>query len=516
MRRRLVLAVAATAVVCLSAAAHLLLPRDLQTVWRGYRILLVEDATDEPRVLERLHEAGFRDLISESLQPVQLSDYSSLVNIPLDATRQRLTEGDRRHDGYVAGLGRWFHADADGVGYRIYYLENAGSADPAARIAKALGKDCGLWMLPEGQGAGSRGFPIARLAVAVLAAVLLSLSFRRKRECLLAAAVSLPWIVLAPGSLQAMTAAAAWAPALCFSACRALGALDEFRLSGQARAAARVLLRDELASVPLLLPAIGLSLLDVSYTPCLALATAASALAFMAFSIGYREKRRGHPAFRAVSIGRARPEVLGFGQRLRLSYLVSVSVVVLGLATGLLGRVMDTAGTTEKQGSPVPSVRLPQPRPPAGKGIPSRPLPAQALILGASGTDELVNMADWLGHRWYQEAIFYLPLKERSLPPFSAVSIPLPSERDEVTRVFDDAWAREAYRTRPRGGVESLLLGEGSFVRCFYSPLAPGNRRPLAPMEVLLYIILLAPPSVGALSLMRSGFRDRRERSKTQ
>lgn len=82
--------------------------------------------------------------------------------------------------------------------------------------------------------------------------------------------------------------------------------------------------------------------------------------------------------------------------------------------------------------------------------------------------------------------------------------------------VFDEGWAREAYRTRPRGGVESLLLGEDGFARCFYGPLSVAGARPLAPMEVLLYIILLAPPSVGAFSLAKSGLRDRREHRKAQ
>jgi hypothetical protein len=307
--------------------------------------------------------------------------------------------------------------------------------------------------------------------------------------------------------------------AVAFASCRALAALDEYRLSRMAREAMRVLAREALPAIPLMLPALGTLALAPSFAPALGCALVSSLLAFILVSLAYRGKGDGRKPFRAVRIGQGfdrkglRLSIRGKGAR--LPYLASALVIILGLGAGLAERWLSSA---EGQGSqaPVSSIRLPQPRFVDVRGIATRPAPAQALKLRASAEDELVNIADWLVHRWYQEALFYLPLRERPVEPFSTVSVPLPAMRDEVSKVFDEGWAREAYRTRPREGAEALLLGEDGFARCFYAPLSIAGGRPLAPMEVLLYIILLAPPSVGAFSLARSGLRDRREHSKAQ
>lgn len=520
MRRRSYLALVATGAVCLSALAYLLVPQEVATLWRGYRILLVEEKVDEEEVLGRLDAAGLRDVITESTEPVQISDYSGITAVGLGAARQRLIAGDPRNDSYLDGLARWFRADVGGAAYRVFYLAAAGSAAGfSARIGRALEGLGGAWLLPEGGSGVSSGFSLVAFCGVLCAALLLSLSFRKRREGIVAASTALPWLLLSAAGFRSAAMAAPWMAAVAFASCRALSALDEYRLSGKARVALRVLAREWRPAALLLLPALGIMGLEAVFAPSLACALASSLLAFAFASLGYRGKADERKPFMAMRIGTGRDRVglhLALrGKNARLSYLASFLVIMVGLVAGLAERGQTSTPRRGAQASTA-AIRLPQPRLADGRSFASRPGPTQALALVSSAEDELVNMADWLVHRWYQEALFYLPLKERPVEPFSTVSVPLPASRDEVSMVFDEGWAREAYRTRPRGGVESLLLGEDGFARCFYGPLSVAGARPLAPMEVLLYIILLAPPSVGAFSLAKSGLRDRREHRKAQ
>ena len=519
MRRRIYLALIAAGAACLAVLSCLLVPREVVTVWKGYRILLVEEKAGEAQVLERLGAAGFKDVLSESTEPVQISDYSGITEASLESARQRLIEGDPRNDGYLGGLARWFQADVGGAAYRVFYLAAAGDSGLKARIGRALEGLDGAWILPEGGSGAAPGFPSAGFYGAFFAALVLSLSFRKKREGVFSASVSLPWLLLAAAGGRSAAISVPWMAAMAFASSRALAALDEYRLSRKAREAMRVLSREVMPALPLMLPPLGTVVLAPSFAPALGSALASSLLVFGLLSLAYRGKGGGRKPFRALRItpglDRACLSLRIQGKKARLPYLAAALVIMLGLGAGLAERWLSSREERGTQAAASP-IRLPQPRFIEGRGLASRPSPAEALKLRASSEDELVNIADWLVHRWYQEALFYLPLKERPVEPFSTVSVPLPAMRDEVSKVFDEGWAREAYRTRPREGVESLLLGEEGFARCFYAPLAIAGGRPLAPMEVLLYIILLAPPSVGAFSLARSGLRDRREHSKAQ
>jgi len=513
------LALIAAGAVCLSVLSYILVPREVATVWKGYRILLVEAKVDEAKVLERLRAAGFKYVLSESTEPVQISDYRAITEVSLAAARQRLIEGDPRNDSYLEGLAGWFRADVSGVAYRIFYIGATGSAGLQSRIGHAFEGLDGAWVLPEGRAGTSAGFPVAGFCGLVCAALLLSLSFRKRREGIVSASMALPWLVLAAAGVRSSAMAAPWLAAMAFASCRALAALDEYRLSGKTREAVRVLAREEVPVIPLLLPALGTLAIEPSFAATMGSALASSLMVFLAISLAYRDKGDVRKPFRAVRIGqglgKAGLRISIQGKRDRLPYLAAALVIVLGLVAGLAERALSFPERQGPQAS-VSSIRLPQPRFAGGRTFGSRPAPAQALELRASAKDELVNIADWLVHRWYQEALFYLPLKERPVEPFSTVSVPLPAMKDEVSKVFDEGWAREAYRTRPHDGIESLLLGGNGFARCFYAPFSIAGGRPLAPMEVLLYIILLAPPSVGAFSLARSGLRDRREHSKAQ
>ena len=69
---------------------------------------------------------------------------------------------------------------------------------------------------------------------------------------------------------------------------------------------------------------------------------------------------------------------------------------------------------------------------------------------------------------------------------------------DSAVLRFDDEWAREAYKRIDPASVEGMLAGRA------------GSRRPLAPIEVLRYIVLLVPTLGGiaaGVSASRSSTR---------
>jgi hypothetical protein len=159
-------------------------------------------------------------------------------------------------------------------------------------------------------------------------------------------------------------------------------------------------------------------------------------------------------------------------------------------------------------------VLLPQPRPLPGEAV--RPSPKAALRLQASHKEnELVDLSDWLVHRWREEALFYLPLdRDGADKPFADLAIPASEASREVRRSFGPAWAAASYRAMHRGGIESLLSSGRSFLRAELAPYEPKKSEPLAPIEPLLYIILLAPSLAGIISLLIDGTKTRRGHGK--
>lgn len=105
--------------LALSALAAILAPLSFrgapaQSIWRGYRVILVDRSVPEAEVLAALEAKGIGPTVSESTQPVLVSDFSSLVRLGLAEAKARLLPGDPRLDAYILGLSAWFRASEGG------------------------------------------------------------------------------------------------------------------------------------------------------------------------------------------------------------------------------------------------------------------------------------------------------------------------------------------------------------------------------------------------------------------
>ena len=112
--------------------------------------------------------------------------------------------------------------------------------------------------------------------------------------------------------------------------------------------------------------------------------------------------------------------------------------------------------------------------------------------------DALPGLASYLEHRAFQEALPYLRVGEARPDPFARVRMPLPSDDgagDPGSQgvEFDDDWARAAYKAVPSLSIEGMLLLQGRAIAGREASVEGRIGRPLASIDVLLYIFLLIP-----------------------
>jgi hypothetical protein len=477
--------------------------------WKGYRVLLVDAAIPEAEILADLKDAGIENVLSESTEPVLVSDWAGTETMSLASARARLSPGDPRLDAYLQRLGLWFEARAGGIAYRAYYIRTESSAFVETgfekKVSGELGRFKGRFVLADaGEPAPARRdgalqfvFTIALLLVAAATSPLigktsssLSALFARKPGGMtldrfaLRLSLILPWAVFASGGHFAAALAALWALAFAGIADMLDIPLDEFRNGGGPSAVIGSLKRQGLP--PLALPATALlalivspgSILSVSVA-CLGSLTAAAGYALI--SMGADARKRFIP----MPIGR-------FTGRRRLSiaemtrgFLACVVVVVWGLGSFIL-----------RPGLSIASASIVYPTPAAARGS-ARPLIAEARSrFPAEAGSTLPGIASYLEHRAFQEAVAFVPMGEERADPFAPASMPLPDGKAQ-TLTFDDEWARQAYASLPPISIESMLLAQGqATVGRAGGALADVARsgRPLAPIKYLLYIFLLVPP----------------------
>ncbi len=502
-------AVCGIAAAVLAVLAFVLRPdAAADPLWHGYRVLLVDDAVPESEVLAALFTAGFSSVVSESTQPVVISDYEKLAVTTLKEAQRRLVAGDPRADSYLARLVQYFHAEgigADGAAqrYRVYYLVGEGGGN----LKRALTPFDGRYVLPEGRYAPSPVLRWGLVSVFALAATLLVLVRRRGRRARLALLGPLASLALSglEGAVAALLATAFFAVA----AERFEAAEDELALARKRK--------DSLSPHILLLRALrrgtaspGVGALAVPFAGYLALhpslmpaAISASCAAALSYaSCALLARRAGasaphgarHPTFRPLPILSAAPLRASRNDRLvRCAAIVGATAVILGF--GLARDVRPWRDAEQAQGS---GIMLPRPERVAGS---ARPDPEEATRRIAVRTaDELPGLAEWLAHRAYQEALFYIPLGDKRTEAFAPLAIPLPKGKSVAGPVFDGAWARNAYRTLKPQSVEGMVLAQGGYVRIRLAGTAHRTKQPLAPIKTLLYIILLAPPLYGALA----------------
>jgi hypothetical protein len=490
----------------LSALAFFLCPQKEARLWKGYRVLLVERSVPERLVLTALGTAHINDVLSESTQPFDLSDFSQVTTTTLAAAQSRLIDADPRRDSYLLGLASWFSARQGDKAYRIFYVKQGPWFPSEGKLRQALSGFSSSCLLPE---SNSESPPLFISVVVLLVA--LSLVFfmpKRPRLRVTFIAALLPWLLLGFRNGDAVILTALWAGCLGVLSPAAQWALDEYSYSGDIRKAIRRFLNEGLPAGFLLIPAVGW----LGVAPSLAMSTLlcliASLLAVIAanaiFDLADREGR----AFIPVRIGsiRLKARYVWTGDRRLFSAASCLCIVALacGLGADLLQDKAQAGNPATNQGPE--ALFLPQAIALRGH---LRPGPKEVKSrLEQKDDGRLVDLSDWLVHRWWEESLFYAPLDQGTVEIFAQSAIANPHSATIVLKSYDEAWAAAAYRSMSATGIERLWLGAGRPIGGRMQAFAASSDGPLAPIEALLYIILMIPPCIGVL-LLHGGLRHR-------
>jgi hypothetical protein len=499
--------IAAVGLGLLSLSAE---PSDLGlSPWKGYRVLLVDAAVPEAEVLSSLRGVGIGKVISESTEPVLISDWAHPQTMSLAAARASLVPGDPRLDAYLQRLGRWFEARSSGAAYRAYYIATESFAFVETgldrKVSEALLGFKGRFVLADAgspvpsKREGALRF-VAALALLLVASVIgplmgkNSLSIRtifaRKPGGmtldLIAFRLSLmlPWAVLSSGAPSTAALAVLWAFAFAELADMLDIPLDEFR-SGEGLRTAMESLRHQ-GFPPLALPATALLALILS--PESILSVAMACLGSIAAAVGYALASGGlfaRKRFIPMPIGLFfRRRGLSTAGKAR-GFLVCAVIVLWGLDRFLSPSTL-----------PLATIGIEYPTPVVASGN-AQPLIAEARARGSAETGSILpGISSYLEHRAFQESLPFIPVGESRADPFAPASLPLPGGSSQIL-TFDDKWAREVYASLPPLSVEGMLLAQGpATVGRSSGGLAGAVRssRPLALIECLLYIFLLVPP----------------------
>ncbi len=489
------------AALALGILALRTLPRgSARSQWIGYRAFLVEAAIPEAEVLESLAKAGVKGLLSESSEPVLVSNWGGLETMTLSAAKARLIPGDPRFDAYIQRLGLWFQARVGGVAYRAYYAKESSFLGPGAvserELERGLSAYAGRYRLPEatasaGADGGDGLFWLAAVAL-ILAACLASgrvSSLPRWRGIDTVAfrvALCLPWLALGRGGLTAAVLSSLWGIALADAAEALEMPLEEYLRGGGMRNALRSLSLQPPPALALPFAAILASCANIASLPSLALASLGS----IAGISGYALISSGKDARRRFT-----PMPIARRSRSSRSALSKAAISRATLACGAV-----VAWGLFRLFSPSIAQAAPSdlafPSPESIRGS-LRPLLSEARQRAPSeGGDRLPSLASYLEHRATQEALPYMRVGEGRTDPFSAARLPEAGSgaADAPGVAFTDDWARAAYAAVPQLSIEGMLLRQGAATVGRLGSGGSGGERPLAPIESLLYIFLLVPP----------------------
>jgi hypothetical protein len=481
--------------------------------WNGYTVLLVDASVSEEEALSDLRGAGIAEILSESTEPVLVSNWDGLDTMSLAEARRSLASADPRLDSYLQRLGLWFEARVGAAQYRAYYIK-AGSVpgredELEKAIEKALGRYEGRYLVPGSSGyvsdTGPRTlysvFGILVLIAAAAAGPILGknalslrvLSSRRLgrrtvSRLVFRLLILLPWAVYATGGFASAAIGALWGLAIAELADELDNPIEEYWRAG--RAAAFVMLRRQGLPNPALLAA---ALLSLIASPSSAIGVALSCLGSLLMALGFVLAYVPAPSrssFVPMPItGRARKGSFFAASRVR-SVASCAVIITWGLcrlaSPSLLGSAYPSAGRTAAGVASYP-------QPSTVRGSP-RPLPGEARARASSETgSSLPGIASYLEHRAVQEALPYIALGGDRSDPFAPVSLPTRGGKARELR-FDEAWASAAYSSLEGLSVEGMLLEQGGATVARAGSSGGRRERPLAPIESLLYIFLLIPP----------------------
>lgn len=511
MRRRGLFIACVVAALSLIATALYLLPEEESGIWRGFRILLVDAAIPESEVLETLSKAGIGQILSESTEPLEISDFKGLASTFLGAAQKRLIAEDPRRDYYIEGLHRWFEAKVGTEDYRVFYIAQSFGLPSSLGIARSLTGIAGRFILPEARREASSSW-IAPVFIILSSCALILAADSRKRRALVGS-ILLPLFIFVKSDIRLAGIALGWISLFLRAIPPLSRDFEDRRIIARGhKSLPEALLRprDILALLPFLLPALSLSASFLPFCPSLACLVASIFFSYKAVDFAIKDsvffnKR----AFNPLRIGSARSALEPRTKADRRFVIACYCAALLSLLAPYCSQLATKSSDVGGIGS-ANSISLPLPL--ALKQSP-RPKPAEAENLASMRKEgELVDISDWLIHRWHEESFFYAALDSSSREAFSPVLLPSAEASKSMEKDFGDTWANQAYRSIEKISLEALMIGQGGYIRCSILPLGSRADGPLAPMESLLYIILLVPLALGLLFLGTSGSRQRRER----
>jgi hypothetical protein len=494
--------------------------------WLGYRVLLVDAAIPETELLGRLAAGGVRDLVSESTEPVLLSDWKGLEVLSLAEARARLLPEDPRNDGYISRLGLWFEGRLGQAPSRVFFLRvgpfPGGEARLARTVAEALRPLEGRYALPESHPASSSSpswlaFALAFVSLAFGAAIGPFLESRapcsrgriiRERLALRFCLVA-PWVALARGGMGGAAVGALCGIALAELADALELPLGELRRGRGLRSALGAALRGRRPALAVSAMALVALAANPGELPAalFALAAGIGAVAGLSLVSEASGGRRGFAPLPIAYTGKGRRRGSG-----------TIGATRAGLALGAAA-VLVLSGPAWRSAPSRGEGDWSYPEPIEASGS-LQPGPAEARAKAAAGGDRLPGLAEYLEHRAAQEALPFARVGEARADPFGALALPSRGAR-VAAPVFDEAWARSAYGAIPPMSIEGMILAQGrpvdaraatrvdaSVVSALGADLAPSSasgKGPLAPIRTLLYILLLVPPIGRTLAGLANG-----------
>ncbi|MBN1837403.1 MAG: hypothetical protein JW820_16230 [Spirochaetales bacterium] len=461
--RRLLTLASAAMLACLAGVALSLITADPdltgRRIWRGYYTLLLEPAGDNAEVARQLARLpGIHAVVSRHTAEVSFNTFGGFRSATISSIRSRLDADDPRLDPFLSRVDSLFRVQSMGTEWELMYLRSdLGRLPAAARLSSLLpGR---RWKVADIH------FPAIGLRVGLFLAfcAVLWVGGGARRPGGVLWAGLLPWL--------AAVAVGGWTTLLLFFLAAPLGAelLEAFRgylarrLSGfpgalrftgrrpgprQAwkvlsaalgAAAAAILARGGTPALPVALPLI-------SSVVLLPLAYAAEIQGSL---------RRFHRIFEPVPIldrlGRGRP---WFSSTRFRELAVVALVIVASIAARSDGRAW---GLPHYAPGPIGGVREPL----SWVGL--------ERLAAASSRASLPNLADYLSHKAFQEALSFgrpygLPRageRVRISRYVAARGGPQILRTERVVKRFQESWVQETLAAAKEGSVERLLVDQG-------------------------------------------------------
>ncbi len=359
--------------------------------WEGhYRVLFPVAGENLKAATTALREADFDDVLSRDKATVSISNFNGLEQVPLSRLEERLPAMDPRWDPFLRNVEKLFRAGSGGEYEVVYVASRAPLGEFRDRVSAALEGVEGAdgWIIAE---AGQSVLGVFLLGFIAVAAVVVVGAGRTRY---LAAGGAVPWLgTVTVGGAGTFIAASviyfAWV-GFADTGRRYLDhRLQYGRWNGGGRELRRSLILLALVWAVVLAAYPGLSLSALMPIAGSGVGLAAFSGLAVAHAL-YKRARQDHRLFVPVSLRPFKPVIPAFLPRLTTA--VWVAVLVFGVP--YLSHLLPSGGTPA----------APAPVPLEGRNE----IDFESLHALRDGTPRgVVNIADFVAHRAYQEGFAY-------------------------------------------------------------------------------------------------------------